>query len=152
MVGFIIILGCILLIIPGIYWAGLYGLAVPAVVLENITASDALSRSSTLAKGSVGRVIVVYFLAAVFAIIMSLVLEAILSAGGLAFRHNGAAKAAWNQVISTMTTILFGPISAIAITLVYYDQRIRREAFDISHMMSLMNKTGNNLEAQGMNS
>jgi hypothetical protein len=51
-----------------------------------------------------------------------------------------------------MTTILFGPISAIAITLVYYDQRIRREAFDISHMMSLMNKTGNNLEAQGMNS
>jgi hypothetical protein len=151
-VGFIILIGCILLIIPGIYWAGLYGLAVPAVVLENIAPGQGLKRSSTLASGSVGRVIVVYFLAAVLAFIMALVLKTILSTVGSAFASHGIAKAAWDQVISTITTILFGPISAIAITLTYYDQRIRREAFDISHMMSLMNKTAPDLEARGMNS
>jgi hypothetical protein len=139
-VGLIIIVGIILLVVPGIYWAGLYGLAVPAVVLENIAPGQGLKRSSTLTSGSVGRVIVVYFLAAILAFIMALVLRTILSAVGLAFGNHGIAKEAWDQVIATITTILFGPISAIAITLTYYDQRIRREAFDISHMMSLMNR------------
>jgi hypothetical protein len=42
------------------------------------------------------------------------------------------------QVISTVVSILLHPVSAIALTLVYYDQRVRKEAFDIERMMSLM--------------
>jgi hypothetical protein len=39
--------------------------------------------------------------------------------------------------------VLFGPITAIALTLVYYDQRVRKEAFDIEHMMAMMSTPEN---------
>ena len=55
-------IGFILLIIPGIYWAGKYGLAVPAVVLEDIKGKQACARSAELTKDSVGRIIAIYFL------------------------------------------------------------------------------------------
>ena len=42
------------------------------------------------------------------------------------------------EITGALGAILFGPISAIALTLAYYDQRVRSEAFDIEHMMSLM--------------
>jgi hypothetical protein len=34
--------------------------------------------------------------------------------------------------------ILFGPISAIALALEYFDQRVRKESFDAQQMKALM--------------
>jgi len=140
MVGLIVGLGTLLLIVPGIYAAGVYGIAVPAVVLENITASQAVSRSSSLTKGSVGRVIVVYFLTAIFTIGMIVVLGMVLEfLGSTAFHRAGIFSGEmFQELMATLGGILFGPITAIALTLVYYDQRVRKEAFDIEHMMSMM--------------
>ena len=144
-VGLIVGLGTLLCIIPGIYWAGVYGLAVPAVVLENITGSAALSRSSDLTKGSAGRVIVVYFLTSIFTFCMAFALITGLTALGLTvFRGTGMlTRQAWQEIISTLGRILFGPITAIALTLVYYDQRVRKEAFDIEHTMRVMSAPEN---------
>jgi hypothetical protein len=64
-VAVIIGFGTALCIIPGIYWTGKYGLAVPAVVLERLTWRQALERSSRLAEGAFGRVIGVTFLTAI---------------------------------------------------------------------------------------
>ena len=47
-VALIIGFGFALCIAPGIYWAGVYGIAIPAVVLENIRGRDALSRSASI--------------------------------------------------------------------------------------------------------
>ena len=55
-------IGFLLLIVPGIYWAGKYGLAVPAVVLEDIKGKQACARSAELTKDSVGRIVAIYFL------------------------------------------------------------------------------------------
>jgi hypothetical protein len=139
-VGLIVGLGTLLCIIPGIYWAGVYGIAIPAVVLENITGNESLKRSSSLTKDSVGRVIVVYFLTSIFVFGMLFALDAGLTALGLtAFHGTGMlTQQAWQEIISALGRILFGPITAIALTLVYYDQRVRKEAFDIEHMMRLM--------------
>lgn len=145
-VGVIIVLGCILLIIPGIYAAVLYGLAIPAVVLEEIAPSEAFTRSSVLTRESVWRVVLVYFLTTIFASIMTWSQHGVTNIAGLTGTHSPH-KEIWDSTVSTVCTILFGPISAIALTLTYYDQRIRREAFDISHMMSLMNKTETNSKA-----
>lgn len=138
--GLAVGIGFLLLVIPGFYVAGLYGLAVPALVLEDIGAFDALTRSSTLAKGAVGRVIVVFILTTILVAILSGTLDVVASLLGRAVFQQHYAQAAWEEVYSTISTILFGPVSAIALTLIYYDQRIRREAFDISHMMGLMNR------------
>ncbi|MGE5324453.1 MAG: hypothetical protein ACM3SW_16420 [Actinomycetota bacterium] len=139
-VGLIVGFGMVLCLVPGIYWAGVYGVAIPAVVLENISGGESLRRSSDLTKDSVGRVIVVYFLTAIFAVIIAAGLIAGVDAlGSSLFQHAGIfTMALMRQTINTLAATLFGPISAIALTLVYYDQRVRKEAFDIEHMMSLM--------------
>ena len=36
---------------------------------------------------------------------------------------------------------LLGPIMTIALTLVYYDERVRKEAFDLEHMMRQLDTT-----------
>jgi hypothetical protein len=139
-VGLIIGFGFLLCIIPGIYLAGMYGIAIPAVVLENITGSESLTRSSTLTKDSVGRIIVIYFLTTIFTACMVVALETGVAALGLTAFHDARRFSGqlFQEVISTLGGILFGPITAIALTLAYYDQRVRKEAFDIDHMMSLM--------------
>jgi hypothetical protein len=137
-VALIVGFGTLLCIIPGIYWAGVYGIAIPAVVLENIKGRQALSRSSSLTKNSVGRVIVVYFLTTIFAALMVVALNAGAGILGLATSHARIGTQLWIEIANKVGGILFGPISAISLTLVYYDQRMRNEAFDIEHMMSMM--------------
>ena len=133
--GLIVGVGMLLCLIPGIYLSGVYGIAVPAVVLENVTGNESLKRSSYLTSGSVGRVIVVYFLTTVFTLGLKYALLAGMTAlGSTAFQHPGLARAA----LSILGSILFGPVTAIALTLVYYDQRVRKEAFDIEHMLGMM--------------
>ena len=45
----------------------------------------------------------------------------------------------WAEVVvqfgSFVTQALMAPIMTIALTLVYYDERVRKEAFDLKHMM-----------------
>jgi len=135
----IIGLGMLICLLPGIMWAGIYGLAVPVVVLEDIRASRALGRSEELTAHGVGRVIVIFFLTSIFSAIMVGALNAAASAAGLTAPHNGILTAEMIQQINgTLGSILFGPISAIALTLEYYDQRVRKEAFDIDHMLRLI--------------
>jgi hypothetical protein len=137
-VALIVGIGFALCIAPGVYWAGLYGIAIPAVVLENLKGREALSRSSSLTRNSVGRIIVVYFLTAIFSGLMVFALSEGASALGLASFRTKLGSELLQEITSTLGAILFGPTTAIALTLAYYDQRVRNEAFDITHMMSLM--------------
>jgi hypothetical protein len=139
-VAVIIGFGTALCIIPGIYWTGKYGLAVPAVVLEKLTWRQALERSSRLAEGAFGRVIGVTFLMAIFIGVLAFALDAGIEALDSAVFHRPAifSGVVAQQVISTIVSIFLNPVSAIALTLVYYDQRVRKEAFDLERMMSLM--------------
>lgn len=135
--GLIIGVGAIFCIVPGIYLAGRYGVATPAVVLENISGNNALSRSGELTKDSIGRVILVYFLTAIFVFAMAVALVAGVEAVSL-FHEGSIAKDVLEDIVTNLANILFTPITAIALALVYYDQRVRKEAFDIEHMMRLM--------------
>lgn len=149
-VGLIVGFGTLLCIAPGIYWAGLYAIAIPAVVLENIDGRQALTRSKELTRDHVWRMIVVYFLTAIFAFLMVTALTAAVEwLGPRLFQHTGfITKDVLQEIMSGLGAILFGPISAIGLTLAYYDQRVRKEAFDIEHMMALMSSPGG--QAAGM--
>jgi hypothetical protein len=140
----IIGIGFAFCIVPGIYLAGRFGLAIPAVVLERITGNQSLRRSLDLTQGFAGRVILVYFLTTIFSVIMAIALSAVVRAvGAIAFHDTGIlTQQAFDTIFTSLGSIVFGPVTAIALTLAYYDQRVRREAFDIEHMMSLMNAQG----------
>ena len=40
------------------------------------------------------------------------------------------------------TQCLVGPLLTIALSLVYYDERVRKEAFDLQHMLEELDRTG----------
>jgi len=140
LVQLIVGVGTLMCIVPGIYWGGVYGITIPAVVLENLTARQALSRSESLTRGSVGRIILSFFLTSILTGIM----VAALNAGALALGFNSSlyqgipSKELLRLITTTLGGILFGPISAIALTLEYFDQRVRKESFDIQQMKALL--------------
>ena len=135
--------GFILLIVPGVYWAGKFGLAVPAVVLEDIKAKQAFKRSAELTKDAVGRIITIYFLTWILTVAIGLgfgiILEAI--APSLSKTAGTVTAAAFNEIVAAAINTIITPVMAIALTLAYYDQRVRKEAFDIENMMSLLGES-----------
>ncbi|MFZ0731620.1 MAG: hypothetical protein WAM79_04775 [Candidatus Sulfotelmatobacter sp.] len=134
---------CIAFIVPGVLLFLMWSLAVPAKVLEDKGIFDSMSRSMDLTKGSRGRIFVIWLLFAVLSIGMSwLVQWPIIAAAGVSSR--GAmirASQMWQVVSQTagfVSQCLVGPLVTIALSLVYYDQRVRKEAFDLQLMMMTM--------------
>jgi hypothetical protein len=130
----------VLLLIPaGIYatWMGLrYALAVPASVVENLKAFPALRRSVELSKGSRGRIFVLGILVFVIQLGLGTLTQGFFVVA--AFRQHGMLPA-WmrilQQVVGFFTNTFVGPIYATGLTLFYYDQRVRKEGYDIEWMM-----------------
>jgi len=107
-----------------------YGVTTPIVVLEDLPSSfDAFGRSWELTRGARGKIagtVIVTWLISQF--LPGIVITGI----------SGAVGAAGNQslqplfvVISSLLSIVLAPILPCALTLLYYDLRVRREAFDI---------------------
>jgi hypothetical protein len=101
--------------------------------LENRGGTKALDRSHELTAGSVGRIILAYFLTAIFSGIMVAVFNEGAKAMGLISAYHLTQEMV-RLLSSTLGGILFGPISAIALTLEYYDQRARKENVDIEQI------------------
>jgi hypothetical protein len=113
-----------------------YSLAVPACVIEDLKARKALRRSAELSRGSRGRIFLLGLL--VVAIQTGLVMITQLLFLVAAFRHHGALPAGirvLQQLVAFGTNTFIGPIYATGFTLFYYDQRVRKEGFDIEWMM-----------------
>lgn len=135
-------LGFLLLIIPGIYWAGKYGLAIPVAVLEDVKARDSFKRSSELTKNAIGRILTIYFLTWILIFAIGAGLGVLI--GAVAPTLTKAAGTVTSQVFAQVLTAIVNtvitPVMSIALTLAYYDQRVRKEAFDIESMLSLLSE------------
>ena len=141
MIALAVIGGMILLIVPGILALLATALAVPAAVLENRTARAALSRSVELTKGSWGRIFVVFLLVLLLSWVGALVFELPFSIAHAILLKQGqdsSILAALSQVGNFLAGVLVGPLGTIALALVYYDARVRKEAFDLQMMMAAL--------------
>jgi hypothetical protein len=142
-VGFLVGLACIALIVPGVLLAIRWSLAVPVKILENKGVGDSMSRSSQLTEGNRGRVFVIWLLFIVLSIGVSLLLQwpielaAGVSARG-ALRHVAMGWQVASQIATFISECLVGPLATIAFSLVYYDERVRKEAFDLQLMMTTL--------------
>jgi len=136
-------LGFLLLIVPGILLTLRWALVIPCTVLEETGVSDSRSRSTFLTDGCRGRIFLIFLLyfLVMYALIgfvqfpiMALLMVAALKAGStnptLPFWYLAAE---WGSafVVSALVT----PILLIALTLQYYDGRIRKEALDLQVLM-----------------
>jgi len=119
-------------------------LAFPACVVEQIGAVAALKRSSTLTRGSRGRIFLLYLLGAVLGWILTMMVTVPLSIVTAMIPAASSPEHAQTAAI-VMVFVLYGamfaiqsltrPVYGIALVLFYYDQRIRQEGFDIEWMM-----------------
>lgn len=142
--GLLIVAAVIVCVIWSIRLYCSYQLAVPVCVLEKLGAVDCLKRSRFLSKGKgVQRILLALFLSAILTYALSLALSVpvfILAMIGVLDKTPALAIpiALWQYLAGFIAGALAGPIVTIALALLYYDERVRKEAFDLQLMMEAM--------------
>jgi hypothetical protein len=123
----IVVVGFMLFIVPGIYWACKYFAMMPAVVIEGLNSSTSQKRSSKLTEGSKWRVFGLVVVAWIIYFVMLSVVT------GLALTVTSGVV---SVVITRLLMAAFYPFLGILVTLLYYDLRIRNEGLDLDLMMA----------------
>ncbi|HKV94836.1 MAG TPA: hypothetical protein VJW20_19990 [Candidatus Angelobacter sp.] len=143
LVGLLTVAGVIVCVIWALRLYCSYQLAIPACVLERLGAAACLKRSRFLSKGKcVHRILLVLFLAGVLGYVLTLAFSIpVFIVAMLAMEKYAALAipmAIWQYFAGFLAGTLAGPIATIALALLYYDERVRKEAFDLQLMMEAM--------------
>jgi hypothetical protein len=119
------------------WWMLRWALSIPASLMENLPVHRALKRSSVLTKGGVGRIFVMLLLVVVMMTIIQYAVQ--IPAFLLLWKSRGVISLS-TRIVTSIGSSLSGafvlPIYSIALTLFYYDQRIRKEGFDVEWLMA----------------
>ncbi len=123
--------------IYGFWMAIRYALALPASVVEDLTLRASMRRSVDLTKGGRGRIFVLWLLVIVVELMALALTQTFFVAYTMRHHyHIPVGLRIVQQFVAFFTNTFVGPILAIGTTLFYYDQRVRKEGFDIEWMMS----------------
>jgi len=115
-----------------------YVLAFPATAVEGLSATTALERSVRLSEGGRWRIFWGLIVPAVPPLMITsgtAALVAHFQASSPLLAGTPIAVAGINGAVTLLASLLFTPYNSIVHTLLYYDQRIRREGFDVERMM-----------------
>ncbi|MGH9777268.1 MAG: DUF7544 domain-containing protein [Candidatus Acidiferrales bacterium] len=115
-----------------------FGVAVPALVLEDLKVGAALRRSWPLTRGHRGRVFLVFLLAMVIAYAAAFIFQGpFWVAMALAGRESPALPTLGYLAgfCGSIGHALAGPLGMIGLVLVYFDLRVRKEGLDLKLMM-----------------
>lgn len=149
-----VIAGLMLSLVPGYFalrWMLGWSLAIPVTVIEGGWFLSSFRRSLHLSKGDRWRIFVIYFLMGLLGFVVAFIIEFFLMLGMAFLRvrnpHTFQAlmQAIW-AVCIFVSTSLVGGLAMIALSLVYYDQRVRKEAFDLQLMMATLESSKSNSE------
>jgi len=111
--GIGILIGFILIIIPGLILITIWSVAAPVVVLERPGAFRALGRSRELVRGNGWQVFGVIVVLVIGVRILAAIIEAIGNAGGTGV----------GIVVQVIVEILLAPLSALAASVLYFELR-----------------------------
>lgn len=129
----------ILCIVPVALWVWIFVgwvVVTPAMFVENIGLGAAFGRSWWLVQGRWWRTFLVLFLIGIIWYVAQFALGAFLQLGAalLELVVSPFVAAAISSAIGQMVAALAGPILQIAIVLVYFDLRVRKEGLDLFQM------------------
>jgi uncharacterized membrane protein len=136
LMAFVVFVGFLLFILPGLMLITGLILAVPALVIESrLGASAALSRSWELTRGSRWRLfglllVLVILLYLPIAAIGGLVAVFVPGAGSI-FTRPDASVAVVAVAVTGLVQIFIYPLFYCVLTVAYYDLRVRKEGFDL---------------------
>ncbi|MGA9586105.1 MAG: hypothetical protein WBQ95_12300 [Terracidiphilus sp.] len=140
-------------VVYGILMSLRYSLAVPACTVENLKPRDAIRRSIQLSKGSRGRIFMLGLLALIIQLGLTGITQGFFIVVGI--KHHGVLPvwmSVMQQFLAFLTNTFVGPIYATGFTLFYYDQRVRKEGYDIERMMHAAGMTDSQPELDSRSS
>lgn len=129
--GLAILLGFVLLIVPGIIAYVRFAFGPAVLVVEGRKGAKALGRSWRLSLGNFWRLFGVLILASLMTAIVSSVLTLPTQAVWAAIGENGWPVAAIGESVAAVLTL---PFATLITVVLYFDLRIRKEAFDLQVM------------------
>lgn len=133
--------GFLLCIIPGIWVVLRTAVSVPAAVIEDLKTMPAIERSIALTQGSWVRVMLVYILVALLNYAAAALLQFPFIIGAAVIGEGtpaGIVLQVLAQFGAALTAMAITPLTAIALALIYYDERVRKEGFDLQYMMAAL--------------
>jgi hypothetical protein len=121
-------IGCGVVALPTLFIGVVYLLLryfaiLPAILLENQTVTDAFHRSRDLSLGFKWRILGTMFLSWVIMFVVIALLQTV-----FVFVKLPPLAA---QLVSAAASIFIGPLITITLTVLYYDQRVRKDGFDL---------------------
>ncbi|MGE5925932.1 MAG: glycerophosphoryl diester phosphodiesterase membrane domain-containing protein [Gemmatimonadota bacterium] len=128
----LVLLGLALLAVPFAVFSGL-SIATPALVLEDIRAGRAMSRSWQLTKGFRLRIVGLLFVVMVIVLLPMFALGII---GGMVGSDESRAMAVVFTAVIGVVSLIVTPLLYCVLTLLYYDLRVRKEGYDLEVLAS----------------
>lgn len=127
-----LIIGFILLIIPGIWLYAAWSVAVPVLLIERRGAFRSLGRSRRLVKGRWWATAAVLIVANLMVTLIAGAIEALLIAvASLPSQPSLLLAVTASTLSGVIGSVITTPFQAATVTLLYYDLRMRREGYDL---------------------
>jgi hypothetical protein len=137
--------GFVLCVFAAVVWFAMrYCGALPALLIEDITGRAAIRRSVQLSQGRRGQIFVAMLLASIILYSVSFLFQGPFYVGIAVAGIQGHLPIwilAGMSVASLIGGAIAGPLVMIILVLCYYDLRIRKEGFDLQHMMTSLPQT-----------
>ena len=125
--GIAIMVGYMLCVVPGVIFGLWFLLIAPVVILERIGGSSAMGRSRELMRGNLGKGFVLMLVVGLLSWVVNFALGML--TGVVPWPH-----VAVEAVIQNLFPAILLPIVLSPTILLYYDLRIRKEAFDLQKL------------------
>jgi hypothetical protein len=145
----LLFIGLILLLFAAVPWAVWmllrYALAIPVLLLEGLSAPEALKRSVVLTKGYLGRIFLIALLATLIGSVVVSVFEGPFWVAMAILAAKGSRASLWlgypMALAGGISRAVSSPLLTIGTVLAYYDARVRKEGFDLQLMMAALDTT-----------
>ena len=134
--GLLTIVGAIFCIIPGIYLGVAFAVALPVLMSEGQRGSKALGRSRELIRGRWWKTALTLLVAGLLASILSGLVTGVVTATTTSTGSDRVAIFFIAVVGGTLGAVVSTPFSAAYHTVLYFDLRVRKEAFDLRLLSS----------------
>jgi len=114
--------------VPGLIWAVMFFVTIPACVVEQLGGPESMSRSSELTRGHRWQIFAVYAVIEIVSFVVAFVLAATLRSPATAALF-ATTFFAWSTFVTAYNSVL--------VTIVYHDLRVAKEGIDIDHLAAV---------------
>ena len=137
LLGFVLTaIGAVFCLVPGIYLAVAFTVALPVLMSEGQRGSKALGRSRALVRGRWWKTALTILVATLLVSVVSGVVSGLVAAVSLSGGGGPVVRLVVATVGGVAAALFTTPFSAAYHTVIYFDLRVRKEAFDLRLLAS----------------